>query len=99
MSDEQLPLHDREALVEQAVRKESLADPIRCPRDPSWREHYLDAIEAYERAGRSEDAERVRGLLSAPTAAEAKAEEKLPEEPAAAPEDLAKPAKRRGRPA
>lgn len=77
---EQLAPHDIAALLDQAAAKEAMASPIRSPRDPAWREHYLDAIEAYERAGKPDEAQRVRALLP-PTPAEEEAGEELQGQP------------------
>lgn len=80
---EQLAPHDIAALLDQAAAKEAMASPIRSPRSPAWREHYLDAIEAYERAGKPDEAARVRALLppTSTSAAEEEAGEELQDQP------------------
>ena len=69
--------HDIAGLIEQAQKKEALASDIPSPRNPSWREHLIDAAHAYELAGQPEDAARCR--LAAAPAAEQKASDEAAE--------------------
>lgn len=88
----QLAQHDREALLEQAAHKTALASDVRVPRDPAWREHLADAIEAYERAGYQAKADDVRALLATPAAKEEPAKQAAAK-PEADADGVSKPAK------
>ena len=55
--------HDIEALMEQGSQKEAAAARLSMDGQAGWREHLLDAIEAYSRAGDEGNAARVRKTL------------------------------------
>jgi hypothetical protein len=101
--------HDLEALIDQAVVKESLASELRNPRDPSWKEHLVDAAEAYNRVGLAEQVERCLSQLPAelaethrarlaPAPAAAEAEEQVAGKPDDASGDSQQPSTKPSQP-